>query len=186
MTRTLLSQFVNTFTLIFAYKTKKWPLEFRNCSLFAQRKKKNKKENKNQRDYSVNLIVGFVNNRPGFKNTHFTICATFVTAHKCSYIKRYVRYLSSPETCFACFHHIHLLFFAASFSSSRQIWNVCFLIEGNQFFFIAILSLRNVVCLLSKSKSSKIPAHTRTRTAVNYTHEHARQLKKKCDKNQTQ
>lgn len=54
---------------------------------------------------------------------------------------------------------------------------MCFLIEGNQFFFIAILSLRKVVSLLSKSKSSKIPAHSRT--AVNYTHEHARQLKNK-------
>lgn len=155
--------------------------------LVCATKKKNKKENKNQRDYSVNLIVGFVKNRPGFKNTHFTICATFVTAHKCSYIKRYVRYLSSPETCFACFHHIHLLFFAAYFSSSRQIWNVCFLIEGNQFFLLQFWVFEKLsACFQNRNQVKFQHIHAHAQQSTTLTNMQGNWKKKKCDKNQTQ
>lgn len=99
---------------------------------------------------------------------HQAICAVFVITGNIFCL------LSSYS--FAIFG-LFFFFFSTDLKCVRFDWR-------KSVFFIAILSLRKVVSLLSKSKTSKIPAHSRT--AVNYTHEHARQLKKKCDKNQTQ
>lgn len=147
-------------------RQKKWPLGFRNRSLFAQ-KKNNNKENKNQRYYSVNLIVGFVNNRPGFK---------ILTLQYAPLLSQRKNVRTSSDMCGICHHRKHVLLAFIIFIC--YFWPLLFLLHDR--FEMCAFWLKEISFFYCNFESSKscLPAFKIEikKNSSTSTHTHSSQL----------